>query len=152
MGMVPAVKQEPMAASPPIVRLRSWLLDQDGFRAKILGAAVVSFISIGVLTGVFLLVALHFYGAGMTGSETELTQSDIIKTVGAVFVCMVAIAVLLAATWFTFQVHSQRLAKVEEEGKNVRAIIDASPNVISCTTLRPPDGQPSLRLDSGEIF
>ena len=120
----------PVKPPSPFHRLRSWLLDEDGFRAKVLGAAIVSLASIAVLAAIFLLVAVHFYEAGMTRSGFELSRFDLLKTIGYVLGCMLASAALLASTWYTFDAHAQRLATVEQEGKNVRAIIDASPSAI----------------------
>ena len=114
----------------PFTRLRSWLLDDDAFRAKLLGAGMVSLGSIAVLAAIFLLVAVHFYQAGMAREGFDLSRVDIFRIVSYVFGSMLAIAALLASTWFTFQQHLFRLARVEADGRNVRAIIEASPNAI----------------------
>ena len=111
-------------------RLRRWLFDQNAFRAKVLGAAAVSLVSIAILAAIFLLVAFRFYEAGMSRSGFELSRLDLLQIAGYVLGAMVAIATLLVSTWFTFQTHSQRVAEVEAEGENVRAIVDASPNAI----------------------
>jgi len=115
-----------------LVRLRAWLAEEDAFRARIAGAAVVGFGAIALLIAIFLVTSLHFYETRLAGSGFDLNRIEVLEAAGYALGAMISIALLVTATLLMFHTLSQRVAKVEQERKNVRSVIDSSPSAIVC--------------------
>lgn len=121
-----------MSAPPPhpFDRLRSCLLAMHGLRARLIGAAALGLVSLAILNGVFLLVAIHLYEAGGFHPSRATGQLELLKMAGCMLCGVLAIAGVISAGWFGFKTQARHLAEVEQERDEIRSIVQASPDAI----------------------
>src|SRR4051812_20930059 len=112
----------------PFSRARAWLLDKDGFHAKVLGAAGISLASVILLAVVFVLIAVHASVPLAAGSEQG--HFETLKLVALIILGITAIGALFASTWNNFKIHSLHIAKVEHKGNAASLIIESNPDAI----------------------
>ena len=113
-----------------ISRVRLWLLDQDGFRAKLLGSLAVSILAVAIFVAVSLLVSLRFYQAGAAGAGKGLEWGELLRIAACMLLGVMAIGALVASSWYSFNTYQRHLAKVQLAEARAQSILAASPDAI----------------------
>ena len=114
-------------------RIRQWLIEQDGFRAKLIISLTITLLTITILAAVFVLVSVRFFEAGAVSADKGLGWGQLLPIAGYFLIGLLAIAALVGSSWYSFHTYQRHLGLLETSEAKARSIIDASPDAILTT-------------------
>ncbi len=115
--------------SARFLRLRLWLLDAPGFRARLLGVFLLGVVSILALVVIFVMAAVQFYHAS-AASDLGFDRMELLRTTAYLLAGLVALGGLGFSVWLLFKLHEEHASRMERDTIFARSIIEASPDAI----------------------